>query len=289
VSFEAGHALLSENPFYRFERRVHAAVAEARALHAGRHRRRGRLAESELRRIIRDGSITTLFQPVVEMASGEVVGYEALSRGPLRSRLESPRALFALSDRVGASRDLDRACRIAALRRSATGLRGPIFVNVRPETLTDPEWTGGTVGSLLEENGREATDVVLEVSERCLDGDLGAVAAATRALRERGFRIALDDAGTGYASLVTVETLRPDFLKVDASLVRGIDGSLILQEVVLSLARIGARVGAHVVGVGVEREDEARCLRDVGASLAQGFLYAVPAPAEAWTRGRASP
>ncbi len=285
LGFEAGHALLSENPFYRFERRVHAAVEDARTLHERRDRRRERLWGSELRRIIREASIDTVFQPVVDLESRSIVGYEALSRGPERSRFESPRALFAMSDRFGSAPDLDRVCRAAALRRSAAGaMEGKLFLNVLPACLHDPDWSRGAVERLLEPSGRGATDVVVEISERAAEADLDRTVEACQGLRALGFGLALDDAGTGYASLVTVERVRPDYVKVDPSLVRGIDGSLLAQEVFQSLSRVGARVGAAVVAVGVEREEEAICLHGAGASLGQGFLFAGPAPVEAWAR-----
>lgn len=287
LGFEAGHALLSENPFYRFERRVHAAVEEARTLHERRDRRRERLWGVELRRIIRDASIGTVFQPVVQMESREVIGFEALSRGPERSRFESPRALFAMSDRMGSASELDRVCRAAALRRSASdGVSGKLFLNVLPACLSDPEWSSGGIGRLLESTRRSPEDLVIELSERAVEADLARTAAVCREIKQLGFGLAVDDAGTGYASLITLERLRPDYVKVDPSLVRGIDDSLIVQEVFASLAQMGARIGAQVVAVGVEREEEAACLRAAGASLGQGFLFASPAPVEMWA-GRA--
>jgi len=157
-----GHAFLSEDPFYRFERRVHAAVEEARTLSERRERDRDRVWGAELRELIRDARIRTVWQPVIEIASGDVFGFEALARGPKDSLFEMPRAMFALSGRVGASGDLDRLCRAAAIREGAA-VAGPrkLFVNVLPSTLADPEWRDGAVPELLAASGRKPEDVVV--------------------------------------------------------------------------------------------------------------------------------
>lgn len=280
--FRAGHALLTDNPFYRFERRVHAAVEEARTLPRRRESRRERVWRAELMRIIRDESISVLFQPVVDLGSREVMGYEALTRGPKDSVFEMPRAMFSLSGRLGAAADLDRLCRSAALRASGPAAgRGKLFLNVWPGCLADPDWRGG-VADALAASAREPGDVVLEVSERALGDDLTTVGRACESLRAAGFRLAVDGVGTGYASFLALDAVHPDFLKADPALVRGVHENLIRQELLASIVAYGARIGAHVVAVGVENEDEVAALRAAGAELGQGFLFAGPAPLGTW-------
>ncbi len=278
--FRTGHSLLSDNPYYRFERRVHAAVEEARTLNARRARRRDLTLGAELKRIIRDAAVSTVFQPVVDLGTLAVIGYEALARGPKDTLFEMPRTMFALSDRLGVAVDLDRVCRKTALLESkgvAGRGSGKIFLNVLPGSLQDPEWIGGSVGSQLEAASLGPPDVVLEVSERGADTDLDRLAAAFATLKAHGFGLALDDVGTGYASLATLQRVRPDYLKVDASLVRGIHQNLIQQELLSSLVQIGRQMGAAVIAEGVEAEEEAAARREAGARDGQGFLVAVPA------------
>ena len=282
---KVGHAFLSEDPFYRFERRVHAAVEEARTLSERRERNRDRVWGAELKQLIRDERIRTVWQPVVEMASGAFFGFEALARGPKDSLFEMPRAMFALSGRVGASGDLDRLCRATAIREGAAvaGAR-KLFVNVLPSTLADPEWRHGAVSELLAATGRKPEDVVVEVSERAVGHESETVAIACSGLREDGFSIALDDVGTGRDGGEALDRLRPDFLKVDASVVRGIDSNLVKQEIFATIARQGSAIGASVVAVGVESADEAATLRALGTVYAQGYHFASPAPRERWVR-----
>ena len=283
LSMRIGFAFLSEDPFYRFERRVHAAVNEARTLPDRREHSRDRVWGAELRKVIREESIRTLWQPVVELLSGEFHGFEALARGPKDSMFEMPRAMFALSGRVGASGDLDRLCRASAFREGAGVAEGrKLFVNVLPSTLMGSEWKAGSVPDLLAEAGRAPSDVVVEVSERAIGADTMALTEAWEALRGEGFALALDDVGTGRDGGEALEQLRPDYLKVDASVVRGIDANLVKQEIFSTIARAGKTIGAKLVAVGVESAEEASMLQGLGARYAQGYHFAGPAPRERW-------
>jgi EAL domain-containing protein (putative c-di-GMP-specific phosphodiesterase class I)/GGDEF domain-containing protein len=280
---KVGHAFLSEDPFYRFERRVHAAVDEARALQDERDRNRDRVWGAELKKAIREEGIRTVWQPVVELQSGSYHGFEALSRGPKDSMFEMPRAMFALSSRVGASGDLDRLCRVSAIRE-ANGVASEhkLFFNVLPTTLSGAGWSAGEVPELLAAAGRPPADVVVEVSERAIGPDSASLLEAWDALRHEGFRLALDDVGTGRDGGEALDRLRPDYLKVDASVVRGIDGNLVKQEIFATIARAGDTIGAELVAVGVESAEEAATLRRLGARYAQGYHFAGPAPRERW-------
>jgi len=289
LRFRAGHALLSEDPFYRFERRVHSVVEEARTMPARRESRRDGSREAELRRIIEDAAVETLFQPVVDLKSGAVLGFEALSRGPRDSMFELPSALFALSSRFGLASKLDRLCRRKALLR-IRGLAGKwkVFLNVLPQSLADPEWHGGEVASLLEAAAVERRDLVVEVSDRSADADPAEFVAGCALARREGFSIALDDVGTGYGTLGTLEKVRPDYLKMDTSLVRGVDANLIQQDLLSSLVQIGRRMGAEVIAEGVETADEAAALVSLGARYGQGFHFARPRPVPGAGRGASS-
>ncbi len=282
LAFRSGHSLLSENPFYRFERRVAAAVEEAGTYHARREGGRDPSWESELHRLIEDAAVSTLFQPLIDLASGEIVGFEALSRGPAGSAFELPAPMFALSERFGLALDLDRLCRANALRElprlAGRMAKTKLFLNVLPGGLADPDWLGGGVEALLHAAGLAPCDLVLEVSERRADADSELFESAARKIRQAGFGLALDDVGTGYATLGTLERVRPDYLKMDVSLVRGIHESPIKQDILGSLVHIARRMGAEIVAEGIEAEEETRALRAAGAHLGQGFLYARPAP-----------
>jgi len=281
LTVRVGHSLLSRNPFYRFERRVYAALGEAAAWETDQRERRERNLTHELQRILQDGNIETVFQPVVDLRTHAVLGYEALSRGPVDSPLERPQAMFRASEEAGISADLDRTCRetaLTAIRGIATP--GKMFLNVLPHGLADDESQQMELLETLHHVALAPHDLVLEFSERSAQQDPEDFVECLSRLKSRGFAIALDDIGTGYASQTVIEQTRPDFLKLDTSLVRGIEENLMKQELIASLIRVAARVGASVIGEGVETHLEAQTLIDAGAQFGQGHLFAKPARPE---------
>jgi EAL domain-containing protein (putative c-di-GMP-specific phosphodiesterase class I) len=270
-----GYALVSGTPFWRFERLVYQGVEEARRMSARQDEARRARDGVELRRILSEESIDILFQPVVELADGRIIGYEALSRGPRRTAMEAPAVLFSLSSELGIERDLDRLCQAKAMKR-AGGLRAEdlLFLNSLPATLADPAWQ-----ILPQGRGRAAGTVVLEINERGMHADADELLAALGRLREQGFRVAIDDIGTGYASFPLISRLKPDYTKLDVSLVRGIDRNLIQQEVLRSLVELCAKVEATVIAEGIETAEELEVLRAQGVRLGQGFYFSHPASA----------
>jgi EAL domain-containing protein (putative c-di-GMP-specific phosphodiesterase class I)/GGDEF domain-containing protein len=278
--FCIGHAQLSHNPFYRFERRVYAALDEARAYDEKRRRRRELFWNDELREIIREAAVETVFQPVIDLRSHDVLGYEALTRGPKDSPLEMPQEMFAASDRHGVAADLDRICSEAALKAAAAVAdMGKLFLNVLPFEPDELREAEERLAELIESSGLVPGDLVLEFSERRANGDSEAFLIGLEGLKARGFGIALDDVGTGYGSQAIFERARPDYLKLDVSLVHEIDRHLIKRELLQGLIRVAERIDAAVIAEGVETENEAAALLEAGTRYGQGYYFAQPAPA----------
>jgi len=278
----AGHALLAADPFLRFERCVNAAVERARGAHARRQRDRERSVGEELDAILRGGALAAWFQPVVRLPHGELLGHEALIRGPRDSAFEAPRVLFELSGRLGRADELDRLCLRSAVA-SFAGLpaRGKLFLNVLPTALDADGWRRGELPGLLTRIDLEPAGVVLELSDRGVGADAAGLADRLRRARDEGFGVALDDVGTGASSLAALERARPDYLKLDATLVRGIDRGRVQQAILRDLARLAGGIGAEVIAEGVETAAEALAVAEHGARLAQGYHFATPAPAGA--------
>ena len=278
LHFRAGWAMIEENPHFRFERIVYRAIEVARGQTARREDRRRAEWGAELRRIIRDGDLVTTYQPVVDLMSFQVIGHEAFSGGPAGGALSEPGMMFNLSEGLGITRDLDRVCRIAAIARAqGTSAGGKVFLNTCPANFADPEWGSDALVARLREAGLTPADVVIEIPESVpADGEL--LRAAAVALRSRGFSLALDDVGTGQSSLTIIETIRPEYLKIDRSLVTGLEGSLVKQEVVATILQIARRIGSQLIAVGIETREDLTALRRIGAPLGQGYLFARPGP-----------
>jgi EAL domain-containing protein (putative c-di-GMP-specific phosphodiesterase class I) len=273
-----GYALVSGTPFWRFERLIYQAVEESRRMSARHEEARRARDVAELRRIISEESIEILFQPVVRLEDGGVIGFEALSRGPRHTAMEAPSVLFTLSNTLGLERDLDRLCQSKALRRAGgMGAGQLLFLNSLPGTVVDPGWQAFASGRPMRD--RAASSVVLEINEREVHAEPEELLAALGRLREQGFRVAIDDIGTGYASLPLISRLKPDYTKLDVSLVRGIDRNLIQQEVLRSLVELCGKVGATVIAEGIETLEELDVLRSHGVGLGQGYYFSHPASA----------
>ncbi len=279
MEISAGISLLRCEPVFRIERLVYRAIEEARSMAAQAARREELRSGAELRQIIRAGLVETHFQPIIHVSSGEVFGYEALTRGPRGTMFETPKVMFGISDRMRISSLLDSVCRRRALR-AARGMESgkKLFLNSLPATLADPRFADEDAGELAADAGPVAGSVVLEITERSGIEDFEAFGRRLERIRERGFQVAIDDVGTGYSSLQTISEVRPEFLKIDLSLVQGIHRSLVKQEIVASILQIGGRIGAEVIAEGIESREEFEAVRDFGVRLAQGFFFGAPAP-----------
>lgn len=275
-----GAARLVDQPFQRFERCVHAAVAAARA-DAERQAGADQLENlAELHRILREAALTIRFQPVVELATGATVGLEAFAGGPAESRLAAPRALFAAARDGGCASDLDRLAHAAAVDALAASGRRPerLFLNCSAEYLVRPEWRETRWLDRLRAAGLAPAQVVLETAEGQFAADPAAYRAALEPLRAQGYRLSFDDVGSGARTLALLEALRPDVVKFDLTLARGLEDDPLRRELVASLARLAARAGAHLAIERIETAAEHAALRTAGASWGQGQLFGAAAP-----------
>jgi diguanylate cyclase (GGDEF)-like protein len=225
----------------------------------------------EIEAILRDpvARLDVVFQPVLELATGRVSGFEALTRIHSEHR-RGPDEWFGQAHRVGLGAELEAA----ALRRALAVPGRPagtfLALNVSPCALGQ-----ALVRAALPE---DLSTIVVELTEHELFGAEEELAAVLTELRARGARIALDDAGAGYAGLQQLIAVAPDILKLDRSLVHGANGDpakLALLEAMISFA---SSTGAAVCGEGVEDLDDLRALAELDATYAQGYALAMPAP-----------
>ncbi|HEX7132026.1 MAG TPA: EAL domain-containing protein, partial [Iamia sp.] len=230
--------------------------------------RTGTGAHALVERLIAPGGLVVVYQPIVRLGDGAVVGYEALSRDPEGEH--TPDELFAAAASIDRKVDVERAC----LEAIAAGGPAPadtlLFVNVSPALLATTRYDD--LRSALPPR------LVLELTEQEEVTDPDAVRTILQPWVRHGARLAVDDAGAGYSSLKQVVDLGPEFLKVDRSLVVDIHRDRRRQAVVAALVAFAAEIGADVIAEGVERRSELAWLRSAGVTLAQGFLLARPGP-----------
>lgn len=225
-------------------------------------------AEALVDRLVAPGGLAVAYQPIVRLGDGAVVAYEALSRDPHGA--VDAEGMFAAARAVGRGVALERACLEAIAAGGPPPAETLLFVNVSPALLATPG--GADLRAALPAR------LVLELTEQEEITDPEALRTILQPWVRNGVRLAIDDAGAGYSSLRQVVDLGPEFLKVDRSLVAGVDRDRRRQAVVTALVAFAAEIGADVIAEGVERRSELGWLRSAGVTLAQGFLLARPGP-----------
>lgn len=209
-------------------------------------------------------SLRTVYQPIFDLRTGELYGHEALARFDD----EDPWSVFDRARRAGDGPAIESA----AVRSAIAGWDhvGLLTINASLATLLSPE--------LEEALPLDLSAIVIEVTEEDLANAPNEVPPALRTLRERGALIAIDDYGVGFSNVQRVLALRPDIIKLDRSLINGIDSDWTRQAAVASVRSLGDGLGADVLAEGIETEAERDTVRMLGIRLGQGFLLGRPAP-----------
>ncbi len=271
-----GYGVVLYSPLVREERQILRVIAEAMASAALREQFRNRKQRETLIELILNRRIWTAFQPLVEMETSKVMGYEGLSRGPRGSELESPTSLFALAARHGLTEELERACRRQAfVDWEFFGSPTRLFVNTIPATVRDTSFLGRGVLDYLGPN-LSPRMVTLEITEHEVIQNMSLYREAMHSFIEMGFTFAIDDLGAGYSGLESLATLGASFLKIDMGLVRDVHQRRTSRQVVKAILELGAGVSATVIAEGIETEEEASALRELGVRFGQGYLFGRP-------------
>jgi len=227
-------------------------------------------------RILDGGALTTLFQPIVELASGKVVGYEALARPEGFAAMDSVEAVFESARNGGQIRDLDWVCRRRAVEEAKQLPAGvPLFLNISAAALLDPVHGVDQLLMLLHSAERPPHTVVLEITEHERIRDYAALARVLASYRVEGIRFALDDVGEGHSTLELLAASSSEYLKLGRSLTMTSTrvGSRAAMDATMAFARVS---GALVIAEGVENEFVADLMKAGGISLGQGFGLGKP-------------
>jgi len=235
------------------------------------------MSEWSIDSVIDNGAVHTVFQPIVHLASRAVVGFEALSRGPVGSALESPLALIRAAKEAGRLGELDWLCRTQAMR-AALEARLPDtvswLINVEPAALGME-----CPPSLLveHERARSKLRVILEIVERDVDGRVLDLIRATDEARLGCWGVALDDVGANEESLGLLSLVRPDVVKLDMSVIQGpmCEASASITAAVRAYAE---GRGAVIIAEGIETHAHEQMAKVLGATYGQGYFYAKPGP-----------
>lgn len=249
---------------------AHALAEQLHRVSRGSEQRRQE-KEDRIRGVLGGEGLEIVFQPILDVREGEVVGLEALARFaalPLRS----PDVWFAEAAAAGLLVDLELAAVHAALAHlDRLPEDAYVGMNVSPDTIRSPRLAEALEAAPVDR-------LVLEMTEHARVDDYPALTTALSGLRARGLRLAVDDAGAGFASLRHIVLLDPDLIKLDVTLTRNIHQDEARRALVAALVAFGAQIDAAVVAEGVENEVQLNVLKEVGVRFAQGFFLGLPYP-----------
>jgi len=237
-------------------------------------------AEDELRDAIIAGEIVPYFQPLIDLGSGELRGFEVLSRWQHPTRgLVQPADFIPLAESSGQIGPLSMSILRSACEAALTLPNElPIAINIAPQQIQD-EWLAPGILAVLNETGFPPSRLEVELTEHALVADLASAKRVISSLKSVGIKIALDDFGTGYSSLCYLSELPFDKIKIDRSFIKRLHEREESAKIVNAIVGLGRSLGVPTIAEGVETEREAAFLREIGCPVAQGFLYSTPVPA----------
>jgi diguanylate cyclase (GGDEF)-like protein len=238
--------------------------------------------KKEILELIEMNTLGVHFQPILSSKTNGVYGYEALTRINSLSSFTDVSDLFRRAKEVNVISALDVLCRSNALREaSLLGIREKdayLFINVCPETVMAPSHEVGKTDEIAEEWGFPKDRIILELTEETAIENYKLFKEAIAYYKGQGYKIAIDDFGSGHGGLKMLSIIEPDFVKIDRHFISNIDRAMIKYNLVESMATACHRIGIKVIAEGVEREEEMNVVLNMGIEFLQGYYLGKPSP-----------
>ncbi|WP_035878988.1 EAL domain-containing protein, partial [Cupriavidus sp. amp6] len=218
-----------------------------------------------------------VFQPIGILSSGDILGYEALLRGPAGSALESPSALFGQAQRENCMVELEHfAGKLSVSAFAKTLLPGKLFLNFSAAAIRQIVCCEDDVRAFLGTLQFPVERIVIELTEQSSPDPVSSLETAIRRMREAGAQFAMDDFGTGNSNLGLWIALQPDYIKIDRSIVAGVSRSAFHLEAIRHLHALAKHGHAQLIAEGLETMEDLMVCRDIGINYAQGFILGKP-------------
>lgn len=227
--------------------------------------------------VLGEKKITTVFQPILDLWQKEVLGYEALSRVTDENMNISIKDMFQTAEAVGELWKLEKLCRKKAIENAASLPEGKkLFLNVDANVILDQNFKSGFTKKNLEKHNIKPENIVFEITERSDVNNQKILKRVVKHYMEQGFEIAIDDVGSGYSGLNRINSLEPQFLKIDYELVHNISESKSQRALVALIVKYCSEMNIAAIAEGIETTEELKCLLKLGVRYGQGFLFAKP-------------
>lgn len=234
----------------------------------------------ELNNIIKNKNITTVYQPIVSLSDGQIIGYEALSRGPIGSPLQNPDKLFKAAQAHYKTWELEQLCRIKAIEKAANIEKNKyLFINVDPYIFKDEKFKKGFTKEFLAQHNMSPDCIIFEITEKTCIEDYTSFKQALNNYVDQGYKIAIDDTGSGYSGLKMLNETKPHFVKIDMDLIRNINEDSFKQSLIECFVKLSEATNMRLIAEGIETEEELETLINLGVYAGQGFFIGRPAGA----------
>jgi len=238
------------------------------------------LEELLLDSIIENKSIKTVFQPIISLRDGSILGHEALSRLTIDSQIKNTNDLFILAESSNRLWNLELVCRTIALETGYQSIALPsskkMFLNVNPSVMQDHKFQEGFTKEFIKKLNVPATNIIFEITERNVINDIEGFKNVIKHYRDQGFQIAIDDVGSGYAGLNLISEINPDYIKLDINLIRDIDKDNLKYALVKSMVELSRISNIMLIAEGIETINEIETLVKLGVQFGQGYFIQKP-------------
>lgn len=277
IDIHVGCAAISPENTGSVDFELYLAIREAQNNACGRLDYKNTKMLDEFRGLLEEMRFEIEYQPVVSLSSGAVLGWEALTRGPRDSHFRSPHVIFNFASEVDMLYRVERLCRYLAVKNlGPIGSEQKIFLNVNPLTIFDKNFVKGETAKIIQQNGLSHNNIVFEITEQADLRNLPHFKRALEHYREQGYMVAIDDMGAGFSTLQGIAQVRPDYIKIDMSLVRGVDADPVKKALIETFVAFAGRIGCFIIAEGIETENELRTLIKAGVHYGQGYHLGRP-------------
>jgi diguanylate cyclase (GGDEF)-like protein len=276
IDVHIGYSIITEGA-RNTEMQIHNAVKRAFGIAKGFINMQSFKYFPEFKEILDRKKLKSVYQPIISIRSAAILGWEALIRGPENSYFQSPDNIFSFAEAEGLLFPLEKICRESALNN--LGELGPdqkIFINVHPNTINDPDFTEGETIKILQDFHIKPKNVVFEITERHHIKDFTSLNRTLTHYRDQGFLVAVDDLGCGASTLQSIAEIRPDYIKIDISLVRGIHKDGVKKALMETFVTFAEKIGSEIIAEGIEEEAEMAALVNIGVHYGQGYFFGKP-------------
>ncbi|QOX63494.1 GGDEF domain-containing protein [Anoxybacterium hadale] len=234
----------------------------------------------DLNNIISNREIKTVFQPIISLRDGEVLGHEALSRITCVTNIKNIEELFILAGKYNCLWELEQLCRTKAFEAAFRFMVPPydkkLFINVNPNVLHDETFQKGLTKEYLNQYQISPSNIIFEITERNIIKDLKGFIATVSHYKSQDYRIAIDDAGAGYSGLNLISDVNPNYIKLDMKLIRNVDSDGLKAALVKGMVELSKISNIHLIAEGIETAEEMEALIVLGVQYGQGYYIQQP-------------